>query len=277
MKINYHTHSTFCDGKNTPEEIILAAIEKKFDILGFSGHSMFPFAETWHISPKEHLQYVNTINNLKEKYKNQIIIQLGFEVDYLPPLCSPKKENFKEFNPDFLIGSVHYIATKDGYYSVDDATENVKKGLNNLYNGNGKKAVCEYFDAEREMIEHGDFDILGHPDVIRKRNGSLNFFNQNESWYRKELIATAKKIAKKEIIVEINSGAIARKAMDDFYPSQEFLAILHDYNIPVMINSDAHSAEFLDCAFDRATALIKKIGYTEIAYPINGNIKFVKI
>jgi len=36
---NLHTHSTFCDGIDTPEEMIKVAIEKGFVSLGFSGHS----------------------------------------------------------------------------------------------------------------------------------------------------------------------------------------------------------------------------------------------
>ena len=35
IKSNFHTHSTFCDGKNTPEEMVEVAIEKKIDIWGF--------------------------------------------------------------------------------------------------------------------------------------------------------------------------------------------------------------------------------------------------
>ncbi len=38
MKQNLHTHSIFCDGKDTIEEMTLEAISKGFDILGFSGH-----------------------------------------------------------------------------------------------------------------------------------------------------------------------------------------------------------------------------------------------
>ena len=36
MLANFHTHSTFSDGKNTPEELINYAIEKGFCSLGFS-------------------------------------------------------------------------------------------------------------------------------------------------------------------------------------------------------------------------------------------------
>ena len=38
-KQNLHVHSTYCDGKDTPEAIILEAIDKGFDSLGFSIHS----------------------------------------------------------------------------------------------------------------------------------------------------------------------------------------------------------------------------------------------
>ena len=40
MKItNYHTHTTYCDGKDTPEEMVLAAIGYGMHALGFSTHS----------------------------------------------------------------------------------------------------------------------------------------------------------------------------------------------------------------------------------------------
>ena len=39
---NLHQHTTFCDGKNTPEEIVLEAIKKGFGAIGFSGHCHMP-------------------------------------------------------------------------------------------------------------------------------------------------------------------------------------------------------------------------------------------
>ena len=40
---NYHTHTTFCDGQNTAEEVVLSAIDKGFSSIGFSGHGTTPF------------------------------------------------------------------------------------------------------------------------------------------------------------------------------------------------------------------------------------------
>ena len=77
-KINLHTHTSFCDGKNSPEEMILSAIQKGFTALGFSGHSLFPFARSWHIAPREFSLYEKEILRLKEKYSSQIQILLGY-------------------------------------------------------------------------------------------------------------------------------------------------------------------------------------------------------
>ena len=298
-KINLHTHSTFCDGKNTLEENVLTAIEKGFTVLGFSSHSMYPFAETWHIAPNNFNNYVNEVRALAEKYQDKIKILCGFEVDYIPNITLPHKDAYKELAPDYLIGSVHYVVTGDSIYSVDNSTSIVKDDLLRLYGRNqlikeadyteddghinllnvvdGKKAVCEYFAAQRAMLRKGDFEIWGHPDVIRKRNDLLRFFKEDQDWYIKELKATTEVAKKADVIAEINTGGIARGAMKDFYPSATFLQLLYEAGIPVMVNSDAHNVKDLDCAFDAAMAQAKKIGYKELTYPVEGKLVHIEL
>lgn len=283
-KCNFHTHTTFCDGQNTAEEMVLSAIEKGFDVLGFSGHCMHPlnpdfykpFDTIWHIPTANIKDYITEINRLKEKYSSQIKIFLGFEADYFEaPLYGsaiPDKNIYAELKPDYLIGAVHFVNTEKGFYTVDHHAEIIKENLIKLYskpNGeiDGKRAVCEYFEAERAMLEKGNFDIIAHPDLLRKRNGELKIFDENESWYKEEIKATAKAIAKAGVISEINTGAIVRGAMDDTYPSTPFLDLLHEYGVPVCINSDAHTKEGLDGAFDRAAEKARRAGYKELVYP----------
>ncbi len=272
-KINFHTHTTFCDGKNTAEEMVLAAIEKNFSVLGFSGHSMFPFGEDWHIPPKDFEKYISEIARLKEKYSEKIQIFCGFEADYFPCVTCPDKEAYKALKPDYLIGSVHYIAKDGKHYSVDHKTEFVKQGIDLLYNGDGKQAVIEYFEAEMEMLKYGNFDILGHPDLIRRRNGELKFFDVNEGWYKDLLKDFTKAVKKSGVIAEINTGGKARGCTEDFYPSDFLLELFFNAGIPVCISSDAHNTEFLDFGFEEAAALAKKTGYKELIYPCIGSVK----
>lgn len=264
-KTNYHTHTTFCDGKNTAEEMVKAAIEKNFDALGFSSHSMYPFAGDWHIAPREHQTYVNEIRHLQDKYNSKIDILCGFEADYIPSMCAPDFNNYAQLKPDYLIGSVHYIVTDRGHFTVDESPEGVKRGIENCFSGNGKKAVQEYFYLEREMLRNCDFTIIGHADLIRLRNGKINFFDPSESWYKHEVKQLVKEIARTNVIVEVNSGAISRGLMDDVYPAAYMLDLLKEKNVPVTISSDAHVTANLDGAFDRACEAIKKAGYSERA------------
>ena len=289
-KCNFHTHSQFCDGKNTAEEMVVAAIEKGFDVLGFSSHCMHPLNpefykpvdNLWHIPADNIKAYTQEVLRLREKYADKIKIYLGFEADYFDSAdfgsAIPAKDTYSDFSPDYLIGAVHFINTDKGFFTVDHKPEIVKENLIRFYskpNGeiDGRAVVCDYFAAEREMLKKGDFDIIAHCDLIKLRNGPLNFFDPEESWYKQELQATALEIARAGVIAEINTGAIGRGIMDDTYPSQYFLELLYELGVPVCINSDAHTTAMLDGAFDRAEAKEKKTGYTELVYPDNNIVQ----
>ena len=303
QKINLHTHSKFSDGRFSAEEMIIAAIQKGFTTLGFSEHSIHPInpsfyapEKSWHILPENIANYAKEMPKLKEKYATQIQILIGFEADFFEDNTAsksigntiPLKTNYTsfpeipDFKPDYLIGSVHFVCNERGFYTVDYDPENVHEGLIKLYgNKNGqvdyKTAVCEYFEAQRKMLARGDFEILGHPDLIKKTNPVLHFFDETESWYKEQLKLTAKSAARAGVIAEINTGAIARGILDDVYPSAQFLQYFKDEGVPVCISSDAHFADKIDCAWDKATQAAKKIGYKELTYPVAGELIHISL
>ena len=277
IKTNYHTHSLYCDGHDTLEELVETALNKKFTTLGFSSHAMLPFSSDWHISAKDVNSYVEEIKSLKQKYSRKIELLTGFEADYINGVTVPSFENYKDYNPDFLIGSVHYVPGKDGFIEADGNNQSVKDGIKKYFNGSIKNAVCEYFYNERQMLLKGDFTFLGHADLIRKQNAKEQLFNENDSWYKKEVKALVKEIAKTDVCVEVNTGGIARKSVNYLYPSNYMLELLHQNNVPVTINSDCHNKADLDCYFEEAKLEIKKAGYTELTFYTNGSFQQIKI
>ncbi len=80
MKQNLHTHSIFCDGKDTIEEMTLEAISKGFDILGFSGHGYLDVDTS---SMRDTSGYISEVERIKLKYSSSIQIHLGIEEDML--------------------------------------------------------------------------------------------------------------------------------------------------------------------------------------------------
>ena len=263
MKTNYHTHTTFCDGKSTAEEMVLSAMRCGFDTLGFSSHAMFPFSSDWHMKVEEIDLYCGEINRLKEKYADKILIKLGFEADYIAPITDPTFENYRRFKPEFIIGSVHFITTQDGIFPVDESLRTLKDGIKKYFQNDAKKAVQSYFDIERQMLRKGGFSILGHADLITKFQEKEKLFDESEIWYKNELKATADEIKRSGVVAEINTGAISRGYRTVPYPSEYFLSLLQERNVPVTINSDAHHADSLDTAFSLAEELARKVGYKE--------------
>ncbi len=296
-KINLHTHSSFCDGKNTAEEMVQSAIERGISVLGFSGHCMYPLNpefytpvdHLWHMPSERIADYAAEIRRLAHKYEGQIKLLLGFEADYF---CStrygnaiPDKAAYARFEPDYLIGSVHFINASDeefGFYTVDNKAECVEQALNTFYKKpdntiDGKAAVCDYFEAERQMLKRGNFEIMGHPDLIRLRNGALNFFDEKDEWYKEQLRLTAKEAAAAGVIAEINTGAVARGLMSELYPSLQFLEYLKAAGVPVCINTDSHKVDTIDFGLDSAKEYAKKAGYDELSYPVAGKLVHIKL
>lgn len=267
---NYHTHCVFCDGNNTPREMVEAAIEAGMTHLGFSSHAGWPFCDESQIHPCDYPAYVSEIRSLQEEFKDKIEILLGFEVDWLPPVSAPDKKRYARFAPDYLIGSVHYVCDESrpvhNWLAVDAGADTLQQGIDTLFGGDGKKVVQKYFDAERQMMANGGFDIVGHIDLVRKNNGKIRFFDENDGWYKKELEATAEAAHRSGIAVEINTGGMARVGLESPYPSAEMLRLLKKYDVPVVIDSDAHSTEHLTWAFDIAEACAREAGYKEIHY-----------
>lgn len=263
---NYHAHTNFCDGTESPEAMVLEAIDRGFKVFGFSGHSIHPFASDWHIPVDRIAEYVAEIRRLQDCYKDRIEILCGFEADYLPPLSSAAQAPYRNLGADYLIGSLHYLITDTGCFTVDDSAENVAAGIATHFKGDGKRVVQAYFSTQRDMIRLGGFEILGHADVIRRRNGVLHFFDEEEQWYKDELKETADAIAKSGVIVEINTGGMARGNTTTPYPSPYFLSLLAKLDVPITINSDVHNAGFLDYGFDLAREEARKAGYGETTY-----------
>ncbi len=262
---NYHSHSTFCDGVNSLQDMAKAAYEQGVQIFGFSAHTAFPFASFWHMDTKKYEQYFHDVEALKKEYDGKMEILAGVEAEYLPPVSYCTKSTYAAYNPDYIIGSVHYLVSSGengGCFTVDGPAQEFYSGVQTYFNGDGKKAIQAYFSAQRDMIQTCEFDIIGHIDLVRKRNSQLKFFDENDSWYRNELKETAKVAGKSGMVVEINTGGMERVKLETPYPSPDFLKLLKNQNVPITINSDTHSIDSIASHFDSAIKTAKEAGYT---------------
>jgi len=250
-KTNFHMHTTWCDGKNSPEDMIRAAVAKGFSSVGFSSHAMLPMGEPGNLSPETAPCYFKEIRALAAKWKDKINVLCGVEADYIPGASVPDRRSYAHLAPDYVIGSIHNVVKDGKRCPVDHAPSILENGIAELFGGDSKAFVCDYFAQEREMVARFDFDVVGHPDLVRKFNLKHPYFDETASWYQEELRLTADAIAASGKIVEVNTGAISRGWLTDAYPSPFFRQLLRERGVKFILSSDAHSADAIDCAFDR--------------------------
>ena len=252
MKTNYHMHTTWCDGADDAETMVLAAIEKGFDEIGFSSHSTYPVEDTCTVPTDRLADYFAEIRALKAKYAGRIRILCGVEADYIPGATDPDRTRYAAFGPDYIIGSVHYVIASDGgRVPVDHSPPLLEEGIDAHFSGDAKAYVCAYFAQVRDMVSRFDFDIVGHPDLCRKFNVKHPYFDESADWYLDELALSADAIAASGKLVEVNTGAISRGWLNDVYPSAAFRSLLRERGARFILSSDSHAADTIDCAFDR--------------------------
>ena len=252
---NLHTHSSYCDGLDTPERMILVAAEKGFQSIGFSGHSYMYYAPSHSMTAAGTELYRQEIRYLKQKYGHMMDIFCGLEVDMY--------SNIDLSGYDYLIGSVHYLKLEGKLVGIDRSTEVVQDVINRYFYGNSLSYVKAYYRTLAQLPKYGNFDIIGHYDLITKHIERQFLFDHTSKEYRRLAIEAAEALAGKIPYFEVNTGAIARGYRTTPYPDKFILKEMNRLGFGVVISSDCHDAHMVDCYFDQAKDLLKECGFKE--------------
>lgn len=234
---NYHTHTTYCDGRNTAEEMIISAIERGFSEIGFSSHSPI-MGEDWTMSKEDIPLYKKKLLSLREKYKEKIKVYIGIEQDVL---SSNPTDGF-----DYVIGSVHSVNAGGKEYSVDCSLFETKRAIDEGFGGDPYALAESYFDRVATLYERTGCDIVAHFDLITKFIEKEAYLSEEHPRYRNAREKALEKLFSAPVVFEVNTGAIARGYRTSPYPTFEVIKRIAEAGKPLVINSDAHRADMID-------------------------------
>lgn len=251
MRGNLHTHSTYCDGKSTLEEMVKGAIEKGFSYIGFSGHSPVSHDLRYCMSFENEGKYFDEVNFLKEKYKDEIRVFCGIERDF-----NSEDNGFKY---DYTIASTHYIKAGDNYADVDENKETQKKCIDDFFGADPYAYAEEYYKTVAKLRG----DIIGHFDLLTKFDRHNETFNPREERYKKAALSALEELLEAKQVFEVNTGAMARGYKEKPYPDIWILEEIKKRGGRVLITSDCHHADNLDYGYELAEKILTDLGFKD--------------
>ena len=267
---SYHGgHSgEFCrHAKGELAAVVEAAIAAGFTTYGLSEHC--PRFQREHLYPDElgldpgELQvvfdrYVYTAQQLRERYREQLELLIGFETESLPTTgwASAMRQIRASAPFDYVVGSVHSL----GDTWIDLSPEAAERAARD--NGGWESARCKYFDLLASLVDTLRPEIVGHVDLIRRFEAPDFAFSARELRHAERVFEAALAAGS---ALEVNA-APARRGFGPVYPGPQLLQRACQLGVPVTLGDDSHGPETVGVGLDASLRAIAAVGYTAVHY-----------
>ncbi|KIW55913.1 hypothetical protein PV05_04621 [Exophiala xenobiotica] len=274
MPFSHHSHSgQFCPGHahDSLEDIVNAAISKRMQVLALTEHmprhdeDRYPEEIEAGVTLASHYSnesaYFAEANRLREQYKDQIDLLVGFEGEWIRPESADLvKRSISTYQYDFFIGSVHHVHTIPIDYDREMYEE-----ARHVSGGTDGRLFEDYFDMQLAMLQALQPPVVGHFDLIRLKSDSPNGSLQNMSGVWDRILRNLDYIASYGGILEINSASL-RKGMDEPYPKAEICQAALEKNIRFCLSDDSHGLDQVALNYGRVLPFLEEIGLTQVTF-----------
>lgn len=258
IQYNFHTHTQFCDGRDTMESIARAACDCGMKYLGFTPHSPIDIPSPCNMSRENVVDYKREVDRLSSELP--IPIYTGMEIDYLSPEQGPAGNYYQDLGLDYCIASVHFIPDPAGeYVDIDGSNERFAKNLHSHFRDDLRYVVETFYSQSAEMLSAGKFEILGHFDKVAQNASVIEPDLEQQGWYNDLLDNYINQIIASGVIVEINTKA--RDNLGRFFPHERYWKCLVENGVTIAVNSDAHYSSRITSGRAEAFEILKKLGY----------------
>ncbi len=265
FRADYHTHSSFSFDSDAPmENMIISAISKGLNEIAFTDHVDF---DEKYYTINDYNEYIPTIMDFREKYKDRIHIVFGVELGLENQWADKINAFSKKYPFDFIIGSSHATQTYDLYYDQKEFfSKRTKEEAYNTY----------FTEIYKNILACDNFNVYGHLDFV-SRYGLYDDNSLEYKDYSDAIDTVLKELIKRNKGIEVNTSGF-RYGIDTTYPS---LTILRRYKELggeiITCGSDSHSVGGVGDYIDYAYELVKAAGFKYISVFRNQKPEFIKI
>jgi histidinol-phosphatase (PHP family) len=243
-----HLHTPLCrHATGEPEEYVRRGLARGLRGVTFTCHSPMPggWFEAVRMRPEELAEYVRRVESARHALEGEIEVRLGMESDFFPGMEWWLEELHRQADFHYILGSVHFFGPE---YLARFGTWN-----NDLF-------VATYFNHLAQAAESGLFDCLAHPDLIKN--------HRPEHWhlprYRGVIARALDRIAATGVALELNTSGTT-KAYAEMNPGLDFLRLMKERDIPVVLGSDSHHPQRVADQFEAALLALVDAGYRRVS------------
>ncbi len=251
---DYHMHTTFCDGRQSAEQMLLAALAAGAKSIGFSAHAPVPYADTWHMPPENEAPYRAEVARLQALYGDRIALWCGTEAD---------GETVADLSRyDYVIASMHTLFFGQERCVVDYSPAVSRETVQQHFGGDWYAYCSAYYRALAALPDRIRTDVIGHFDLCAKFNEADPCFDEEAPRYQAAAKEALLRLAQRNIPIEINTGAVFRGKRTVFYPRLSLLRFFAACGGRVVLCSDAHGTDAIAYAFADARDYCRAAGLT---------------
>lgn len=250
MPINYHVHTPLCNhATGSMPAFIRQAIAIGLSEICFLDHlTLTPVDRGLTMSLEEVPLYYHSARRLATRFRDDIQVKVGLEIDYHPDLTRPVYDIVSTLDFDVIGSSIHYLG------DMDIVTR--QSGWR-LGEGDTDAVYAQYLALMDRMLDEDYFDLVCHFD-LPKKYGRLPCRS-----FETEINALLTKIKARGLAMEINTSGFDNP-IAEMYPSPEILQSCLLLGIPVTLGSDAHRPNQLDRYYPQACNTLHRLGLTHL-------------
>lgn len=248
------------------ERFVNEAVGAGMYAYGISSHAPLPLDVSWAMPANRLSDYLSDFQKLRHKWQNDIELYIGLEVDFVPGHSWWDQIGPLYRDLDYVIGSIHLVDTFDDGrpWEIDGNQAQFEEGVLRIFDGDVRAAVTRYYELTRWMLMLENPEVLGHLDKIKLQNARGKYYSENDDWYRHEINKTLQVAANMGTIIEVNTRGLYNGQSLDLYPSQWILERIRQMDIPITLNSDAHSPNEVNAGYQYAAKILRKIGFRHL-------------
>ena len=261
MLYDSHTHTTNSDGRNSMDEMCLAAIASGVEGIAITDHADMNFYE----SRDTYNRIRNGIAQIREAqktYQGQLDLLCGLELgEFLyDPENAQKMLGLTDY--DTILCSVHLVPAarwEQPYNRIPFSQDGTDEELEDY--------LELYFDLLNDTVDAFDFDVLAHLSCPVRYMTGLHQRKTDIMRYESKIREILQKIIDRNIALEWNTGGMNQRFHYCSIQNEELFTLYRSMGGQmVTLGSDAHSVKGIGNSFEQACDALKRCGFTHYHY-----------